>query len=392
MRKGPPVVFGLFMISFMISLSLVNSAFSQNQTQNQKPQPMQFYCAVARSPVWKSWEPVRLTYCLKYLTRSKDGRELKIITELDKVTFGRYEVRPAPEIRRYEDGEEVHLQITYILKRADHNKGQDTIPPLVVQYVVERPGKGSTDTYTAKSDPVIVRYVSTVTDPNPDIRDGVDFGNFKAESYIFRGGAVLLILLTSILLLNEFFFGHVLKAAPGDEKKEETLKIQPEARQRLRPKVARRVILGSLSFWIQKTKSLQRPFNFEEALKIEASLHEQIRDLILAEVPALSWGKTPDYIGRFIAKTKDGRRREVLVSLASILRVLQDDLDIGSPEFIFGTSSNPKPVETQRGIFENLKKLCRDLRWAGWIDFKRTFDPAILKVRKWFSDLKGGKP
>lgn len=371
----------------LLAVAMISGNEPYSQAPN--PQPLLFYCSVARPPVFKSWEPVRLTYCLKYLARAKDGREVKIVTDFAKVSFGKFEVDPDPQIRREKNGEEVNLHITYILRRLDHNKGQDTIPPLIVQYAVQKPGEGSADQYTAKSDPVFVEYVTTVTEKNPDIRSAVDFGNFKNRSRFFFGSAILIFLLASAALFREFFFRRAPKTAPL-ENEEETIESEVDSRKRLSPHFARQVLLGSTATWFYKINASGQSLNFEESMKLESDLHAVIRDVILAEIPRLGWGKTPEYIRKFILdKMKDGRRRQILLGFAYMLLVFQDDIERSRPDFVFGEEGKPNSLEEQRRILSSLDKNCRELEWANWIDFKRKFDSIIQSLKTELNKIFG---
>jgi hypothetical protein len=367
----------------IFALVLVKPTYSQNTSF----QPLQFYCAVARPSVFKSWEKISLTYCLKYKIRARDGRTLKIVTDLNEVSFERYEVDGRPEIKRAKDGDEIHLRISYKLRRADHNKTPpsqvDTITPFIVQYVIEWPDGKRSDPYAVKAKPIFVKYFSTVTERGPDLRDNIDFGKHSA-SYAFLVIAVLIFLLTGVIFLREVFGQkrRLTEVKPRKEVKEEEVAEQCDFR--LSPKEARKALLSYLKDQIKKLERLKRPFGKDEALVIEGELHKLIRHLLAAEFPELSIGKTPRYIEQYLSRLQSSKNG-VLQTLASLLCVLQDDLETGEPRLVLGLAAEKTTtVEYQKIILENIQQLCRFLRQSYWLDL-------VMRIKRFFNIFnKGG--
>jgi hypothetical protein len=372
-------------------LVFVKPAYSQNTPS----QPLQFYCAKADPPVFKSWEKISLTYCLKYKIKARDGRTLKIITNLNEVNFESYEVDGRPEVKRFRDGDEVHLRISYRLRRADHNKtsssGVDTIPSFIVQYVIEWPDGKISDPYAVNAKPVFVKYISTLTEQRPDLRDDIDFGK-HLSSYAFLVGAVVMFLLTGFVFLREAF-GQKHRMTEARAQKVETKETANEEKEpdfRLSTKEARKALLSYLRNQLKNLESLKKPFSKDEALVIEGELHRLIRNLFSAEFPELGVGKTPQYIEQYISRLED-RKNGALPALASFLCILQSDLEIGEPYLVFGlTAEKMTTVEDQKIILENIKQLCYSFRRFYWlgilIRIKRFFN---IKIKRFCNKGKG---
>lgn len=333
-------------------------------------------CRTSKTTV-TTYEPFKLTCRIRFMDLSEYGRNIKILTdELDpeNVSLAPFEAEGGVRIKKGKTDGVFVWDITYTLRRIGKEKGVDTIPPIAIQWVLIDESSGSEEHKTSYSKPLIINYVSSITpEENIDIRDSVDLGSFKEGVYLFW-------VLTFFFLLTAFviFWQGVRKKPAVAETVEEVQRILEDRYRKLS-------VAESIRFARKRIKSLKRE---DDLIKVKRDLIGIIRRVILACVPALSWGSTPNEMYGYIDEKlvrKRLRLREVLLELVRYMINYQEDLD---GKDLFCLTSSKEAKEEAKVHLNNIKHLLGEIEKSPWVDRGRSIIVPLKKISRLAAKLR----
>lgn len=355
----------------VLLLALPSLIFAQDGDNQTSPLVVDG-CRTSKTTV-TTYEPFKLTCRIRFMDLSEYGRNIKILTdELDpkNVSLAPFEAEGEVRIKKEKTDGVFVWDITYTLRRIGKEKGVDTIPPLAIQWVLIDES-GSEEYKTSYSKPLVINYVSSITpEENIDIRDSVDLGSFKEGVYLFWA-------LTLFFLLAAFviFWQGVRKRPAVAETVEEVQRILEDRYRKLS-------VAESIKFARKMIRSLKKE---DDLIKVKRDLIGIIRRVILACVPALSWGSTPkEMYGYIDEKLVRKRLREVLLELARYMINYQEDLD--RKDLFYLTSS--EEAKAHLNDIKYLKYLLKEIKRASLVDRWRSFTVPFKKISRLAAKLR----
>jgi len=284
----------------------------------------------------------------RYLELSDVGAGVVIVKELltpQKMTakFGKpFEVLDLRTEERLE-GREWNWKFTWEFRVISDHKKKYYIPSFDIPWRLEEIGKPSTLNKTP-TDSVPVLYVSTVVDDeNLDIRDKIEFGNYRI---VVLGLRIVLVILA--------FSGFACFFLAFRMRRKKKNKERPEEEK------------------ILSLKRVRSEFDAQiKELRDDADIITLLRNLLVAETPGLTNAYTPTGIVEFIRENESGYRKDALTELANYF--LRYDMCIGTGDRFFVPP-------------EKLKRAAHALRWPRtWFG---SFRDKIAKISEWLQELR----
>lgn len=263
-------------------------------------------------------EEIEIVYPIRFL----DGYEFLLEkASPDSMSFYPFEIVDFRVEREHKQGSENYINLVYTLRHIGEKKGPIKIPAQLFYYVKKEPGKSTRDLEVRQfeSKEIVLSYVSTLTEDADDIRDEIDFGQFKNKAYFFIAIAAAI---PGIFVFFAFFIlfrrPEVRVVVAGIEKEKKVSEAPPY----LEIVASRRKALRELWKCLKKLEAGLHSLDEEKIKELELEVFQSIRKLLVAYVPEANFSYTPnDFINKI--SSLEIRYRPFLLALSSKLEKYQ---------------------------------------------------------------------